>query len=112
MQRQYFYSHTPHGVQPNSFAIFFINFSFLLTHPSRGATTTNDITGNAWRFLLTHPSRGATSVTAGATIEVTISTHTPLAGCNGILADILELTENFYSHTPCGVQRCKKPFAK
>ena len=35
-----FYSHTPHGVQPLTENSLHINFIFLLTHPSRGATDT------------------------------------------------------------------------
>ena len=55
-----FYSHTPHGVQH-------IPLLLYLPLPS---------------FLLTHPSRGATEKMIAHFIERPISTHTPLTGCN------------------------------
>ena len=57
-----FYSHTPHGVQQCYFQIRSVNVAFLLTHPSRGATF-------AFLDILETSS---------------ISTHTPLTGCNMI----------------------------
>ena len=77
-----FYSHTPHGVQP-SFVLLAIFFtSFLLTHPSRGATNT------IWHQIL----------------QKLISTHTPLTGCNGNVEAVVIGHFDFYSHTPHGVQ--------
>ena len=82
-----FYSHTPHGVQHIKQNLPRTVGKFLLTHPSRGATTVaasgmtvvvnfyshtphgvQPATTYQWYqqslFLLTHPSRGATG-TAG-----------------------------------------------
>ena len=56
-------------------------------------------------FLLTHPSRGATCVHDELFQKNVISTHTPLTGCN--LAHLQQNMGhlNFYSHTPHGVQQ-------
>ena len=59
-----FYSHTPHGVQLNLLYNINIFLSFLLTHPSRGATIYYTGKAGGGIFLLTHPSRGATQKTA------------------------------------------------
>ena len=56
--------------------------TFLLTHPSRGATKTIGSLKKKIIFLLTHPSRGATI-------------RTPLSA---------QWLTHFYSHTPHGVQ--------
>ncbi len=55
-----FYSHTPHGVQPEQIFYFSLSKQFLLTHPSRGATNIRFSHIPENKFLLTHPSRGAT----------------------------------------------------
>ena len=55
-----FYSHTPHGVQLPADVSIFPMPAFLLTHPSRGATTQLSVVECLYR----------------------ISTHTPLTGCN------------------------------
>ena len=81
-----FYSHTPHGVQLNFPSATVKFFSFLLTHPSRGATS---ISGSTW-------------------YPVSISTHTPLTGCNAQISRDYNLQRNFYSHTPHGVQLIEK----
>ena len=77
---------------------------FLLTHPLRGATTSGQIGALHWRFLLTHPLRGATQKRNRCLRIFSISTHTPLAGCNILDSGVGRLNINFYSHTPCGVQ--------
>ena len=53
--------------------------------------------------------RGATTFFAIKFIIAKISTHTPLAGCNQITQDVLDLALHFYSHTPCGVQHISNP---
>ena len=79
----YFYSHTPCGVQ---------HYSYRFTTLSK------------W-FLLTHPLRGATKTWYANNTTIYISTHTPLAGCNQDYVVNLVKLKDFYSHTPCGVQR-------
>ncbi len=80
---------------------------FLLTHPLRGATTSGQIGALHWRFLLTHPLRGATQKRNRCLRIFSISTHTPLAGCNKLDSGVGRLNINFYSHTPCGVQQLR-----
>ena len=48
--------------------------------------------------------RGATRNCKGYRNGYTISTHTPLAGCNKLSVTQRLLHGYFYSHTPCGVQ--------
>ncbi len=78
-----FYSHTPCGVQ----------------------LSWNGYKSKNWKFLLTHPLRGATILLNWLKAGRCISTHTPLAGCNGSYIFSLWAASNFYSHTPCGVQQ-------
>ncbi len=56
-------------------------------------------------FLLTHPSRGATQKRNRCLRIFSISTHTPLTGCNLLRLMVFYPIINFYSHTPHGVQR-------
>ncbi len=77
-----FYSHTPHGVQHSR---------------KRFLPSCNE-------FLLTHPSRGATSCGCFYFSDACISTHTPLTGCNYTVICGRMFISNFYSHTPHGVQ--------
>ena len=122
-----FYSHTPCGVQLQDVCEELYRQGFLLTHPSRGATildsgvgrlninfyshTPHGVQRNRLReldaissFLLTHPSRGATIVLENNFNHFSISTHTPLTGCNEKIFIKFSKTGNFYSHTPHGVQ--------
>ncbi len=55
---------------------------FQLTHPSRGATSAGRFPTLSAQFQLTHPSRGATRARAFICSVISISTHTPLAGCD------------------------------
>ena len=57
------------------------------------------------RFLLTRPSRGATTETLYLLKEVYISTHTPLAGRDIIAEQTGETMQDFYSHAPRGARR-------
>ncbi len=120
-----FYSHTPCGVQRRQMYRGNGYVQFLLTHPLRGATHQTELVDKP--FLLTHPLRGATDDIMQELQHQNISTHTPLAGCNTFIADDIELLlisthtplagcnpsrqltkkdiNDFYSHTPCGVQR-------
>ncbi len=130
MQYINFYSHTPCGVQLNFWKPDSRKFQFLLTHPLRGATyelyqycrrVLNFyshtpcgvqlhvllILTHLLTFLLTHPLRGATQRHRQKRKSLSISTHTPLAGCNGISWILKKIMQYFYSHTPCGVQRMK-----
>jgi len=87
----YFYSHTPRGVQRHHRLHPDDGNTFLLTHPSRGATPIISNTTELIKFLLTHPSRGATYSNSWMHTRKEISTHTPLAGCN---RKIMYLTAN------------------
>ena len=72
---------------------------FLLTHPLRGATETKGKGNCAKSFLLTHPLRGATGGLLWLIIWIWISTHTPLAGCNELIA-LQEFVTIISTHTP------------
>ncbi len=56
------------------------------------------------KFQLTHPSRGATTVYQVCGLKYSISTHTPLAGCDVVTHTANTRIINFNSHTPCGVR--------
>ncbi len=126
-QRPFLLTHPLRGATVN-FIIFESPLLFLLTHPLRGAT--NELTPGdlvffnfyshtpcgvqrgvrmsdreTAKFLLTHPLRGATVYRIHQEIFLSISTHTPLAGCNRIILRRRLHNSHFYSHTPCGVQR-------
>ncbi len=125
--RVYFYSHTPCGVQPKTFAnrkIYLIsthtplagcNIFIMKQHMKMVYFYSHTPCGvqqfpataftRKFEFLLTHPLRGATKAGVFMTFKQNISTHTPLAGCNNSRPQHLLENLNFYSHTPCGVQQ-------
>ena len=55
-------------------------------------------------FLLTRPSRGATPSAVGASCNIHISTHTPLAGRDVCHYSASSSARNFYSHAPRGAR--------
>ena len=60
-----FNSHTPHGVRRFLRSFFSPPFKFQLTHPTRGATSSEHFKPSGTNaFQLTHPTRGATALTA------------------------------------------------
>ena len=76
-----FYSHAPRGARRPASGHTRRQSEFLLTRPSRGATTrVMSWIKKRWKFLLTRPSRGATMVEGPDCVWSIISTHTPLAG--------------------------------
>ena len=102
--------------------------TFLLTRPSRGATSWNrpllecfsisthtPLAGRNTisiyaivpfrQFLLTRPSRGATFFDLLFMRLTGISTHTPLAGRNLYKPDTTLQSLHFYSHAPRGAQQ-------
>ena len=58
--------------------------TFLLTRPSRDVTFSESCASGFAAFLLTRPSRDVTSDFAWLTIATAISTHTSLAGRDGL----------------------------
>ena len=97
-------THPSRGATSFSFCFLMIS-SFLLTHPSRGATRLQKKHRILFQFLLTHPSRGATHCYRPTCSEIRISTHTPLAGCDPSTASHSIRIVHFYSHTPRGVRQ-------
>jgi len=79
---------------------------FLLTHPSRGATTGQKIIFKGLDISTHTPLAGCNAQISRDYNLQRISTHTPLAGCNISTFDLDIGAENFYSHTPRGVQQC------
>ena len=57
--------------------------AFQLTHLLRGATGTTNLNSDLIRFQLTHLLRGATAVRGSTWPYAGISTHAPLARCDG-----------------------------
>ncbi len=107
-----FYSHTPCGVQRKGNTIIIKIGEFLLTHPLRGATIVyQNLLKN--KQISTHtPLAGCNGHSDKLYLVYSISTHTPLAGCNRLCAGAYKAGDNFYSHTPCGVQRRLPLFAR
>ena len=79
-----------------------IGSPFQLTRPSRGVTMCAAMARNAiLSFQLTRPSRGVTK-NYQFTHLLEISTHTPLAGRDGIDGTINTVKQYFNSHAPRG----------
>ena len=101
---QDFYSHTPCGVQQLRYCCRQWSIRFLLTHPLRGATKTAGKSMSE-ALISTHtPLAGCNVIFVFFVVYFVISTHTPLAGCNITAIDLQHYQNDFYSHTPCGVQ--------
>ena len=80
-------------------------YTFLLTHPLRGATEMLH-TIIIWKCISTHtPLAGCNKFPVPRHKDEIISTHTPLAGCNCYEIHCKCKFWHFYSHTPCGVQQ-------
>ena len=133
-----FYSRTSCEVQQFIFRLLSVLSEFLLTHLLRGATCSKSHFCNFSKFLLTHLLRGATLNALELCCTEVISTHAPLARCNGILFIFLPNScisthaplarcnflfrfgkgglNHFYSRTSCEVQhqdiQDKSPFLK
>ncbi len=79
---------------------------YFYSHAPRGARRgTSDFRISYAKFLLTRPSRGATGLINGRKQTLRISTHTPLAGRDGLEAGKDALSSHFYSHAPRGARR-------
>ena len=78
-----FYSHAPRGARP---------------HFCKNKASNR-------QFLLTRPSRGATSAYPSLTCPKQISTHTPLAGRDRKLVRLHSRPMYFYSHAPRGARQ-------
>ena len=82
-----FYPRTPCGVRPCRAVPMAKRELFLPTHPLRGATFQSlPFSHLKFIFLPTHPLRGATPVAIADVAVQAISTHAPLAGCDGCCA--------------------------
>ena len=78
---------------------------FQSTHPLRGATFPPPNLGR-WRiFQSTHPLRGATRKAEIIQVQLIISIHAPLAGCDRCGARFARRSSYFNPRTPCGVRR-------
>ena len=77
--------------------------SFLLTHLLRGVTIYFPSLCLCRKFLLTHLLRGVTIFAFAIVDPVAISTHTPLARCDGPGSGLIHLME-ISTHTP--LARC------
>ena len=99
-----FYSHTPHGVQHFIYNKAIPTFEFLLTHPSRGATFCSKMLKKDDTISTHTPLTGCNMLLSLMLSASRISTHTPLTGCNEYPSVRQFALSNFYSHTPHGVQ--------
>ena len=119
-----FYSHAPRGTWPKWPEGTIRIKKFLLTRPSRDVTRSPAHFSGRHKFLLTRPSRDVTEVNMKTNIDITISTHTPLAGRDSDLwkyflisvisthtplagrdtagANTGRRSKDFYSHAPRG----------
>ena len=105
-----FYSHTPHGVQLGLQEYRKTSHTHFYSHTPHGVQQSlRNAPELLPGFLLTHPSRGATSNGYYGLFGGKISTHTPLTGCNALSASGCRSRNNFYSHTPHGVQQPMVP---
>ena len=77
--------------------------AFLLTRPSRGATTFRKMTSTTIYFY-SHAPRGARQGKMSRAFEHIISTHTPLAGRDYSGQTYVNSVLNFYSHAPRGAR--------
>ena len=107
-----FYSHTPCGVQPGK-SNFNTNALHFYSHTPCGVQQmphTGHI--NAYIHFYSHTPCGVQQLCQlSVKLIKSISTHTPLAGCNyGGVVTRCGRVHYFYSHTPCGVQRCMCPY--
>ena len=99
-----FYSHAPRGAR-QSIAVGTPESKDFYSHAPRGARPDPAVSAEKRSpFLLTRPSRGATTGKAITAITATISTHTPLAGRDAIAAIGSTATIDFYSHAPRGAR--------
>ena len=78
---------------------------FLLPHPSRGATIAFAIRHIACSISTPTPLAGCDTLTRIYNETKNISTPTPLAGCDPTRHGTAQTVGNFYSHTPRGVRR-------
>ena len=79
--------------------------SFLLTHPSRGATLCPEPPEKTGGFLLTHPSRGATqTATNAAKAQAFLLTH-PSRGATSTSSSCLHTAQFLLTHPSRGATR-------
>ena len=78
---------------------------FQSTHPLRGATNLTTRRGSGFSFQSTHPLRGATFAPPYFGVDLDISIHAPLAGCDVLSITLSAFLQNFNPRTPCGVRQ-------
>ena len=99
-----FYSHAPRGARHYDANLQLIQFLFLLTRPSRGATRIVGKMCFITVFLLTRPSRGATDRGRDkAAKRHNFYSHAPRGARQAYNKAGLDLG-NFYSHAPRGAR--------
>ena len=79
-----------------------LTLRFLLTRPSRDVTAASGEDLASTTFLLTRPSRDVTLFRWSPIEFRSISTHTSLAGRDGLPNISFDIFQNFYSHVPRG----------
>ena len=98
-------THTPLAGRDGSFAADRRHLQDFYSHAPRGARLIISFARSyAMAFLLTRPSRGATSESESATAAPGISTHTPLAGRDFWNRSSVASAADFYSHAPRGAR--------
>ena len=99
-------THTPHVGCDSRIIVLSLPPEISTHTPHVGCDTeTTSYTGKQSEFQLTHPMWGATFNTSSTSYIINqISTHTPHVGCDSHKNQFLQTTQNFNSHTPCGVR--------
>ncbi len=82
-----FNSHTPRGVRLSNQRVANSRQEFQLTHPSRGATGNHDSFKCPLSISTHTPLAGCDYPVVGISLRYCISTHTPLAGCDALPDD-------------------------
>ena len=109
-RNRYFNPRTPCGVRPRSTRrCRFPDPRFQSTHPLRGATAMMSHPPRGIVFQSTHPLRGATRQNEPLFIQVCISIHAPLAGCDRGRHRRGVCRQNFNPRTPCGARHSGRP---
>ena len=86
----------------SSSSMYFDSLKFLLTRPLRDVTITIDVQITEITISTHTPLAGRDENDAILICDYKISTHTPLAGRDSQWVDGWRETCDFYSHAPCG----------
>ena len=100
----HFYSHAPRGARPPLVKCGYLKEKFLLTCPSRGATSLTAASDNSFTISTHMPLAGRDQLIRRLRQRQQISTHMPLAGRDNTLGSLEEFYGYFYSHAPRGAR--------